>query len=615
MKILLPFFLTGIIIISGAGASYQQLDKNEVLVKSEKLYFSEPLLEEYNQFMLISIKEANTCTTKPNKPILPICRKNYIFTAGTKILDVNVTISSEICEAIINKEIKNAPNLYPPSYKKIKNNKETKVENNEILAESYPEKWFDYTISSGIYKGEHSIFLTINYYPVKYAEKKVYYTKNMETTIIYKENKSPFSTITNGYDLLIVTPQEFSSNLQSYVEHKEINEISTKLVTLEEIKDGSLFTVQGRDDAEKVKYFLKNALEEWGIKYVLLVGGRIPGIKESWYLPVRYVNVFWADEDQYISDLYFADIYDSEYDFSSWDTDENNIFSEWKSVGMLKDEMDLYPDVYIGRWPCRNTYEVDIIVKKTIQYEKTNTVEKVVVSGGDNFEEPGVEGEIVCDKTLSYLSNFDSEKIYSSETEITPNNLKSALGNGAMFLHLHGHGNPIKWATHPVENFDEWEDGLYIMDIPWFFNKEYPITLIGGCHTAMFNVSNFVRPWTYTWRFIPEGMGWWFARKINGGGIATLGYTCFPVASPGEYGDLDGDGNNEPDCVESGYGFIQLQFFKAYGFESMRNLGECWNYAVSTYLDTYKKPYERWHLHTSQGFVLLGDPSLIIGGF
>ena len=387
------------------------------------------------------------------------------------------------------------------------------------------------------------------------------------------------------------------------------------MITLESIYDGTYFPVSGRDEAEKVKYFIKNSLDNWNISYVLLVGGRKPGILETWYTPVRYVNVFWADENRYMSDLYFADIYDSNYNFSTWDTDNNNIFSEWPSNGFLQDDLDLYPELYIGRWPCRNIFELKIIVEKSIQYENTYTDNKIVLVGGDNFEDPGIEGEIVCDKSIDFLPGFEYEKVYSSEMSVNPENIMDGLGEGALFLHMHGHGNPIKWGTHPPENFEEWEEGLYITDVPWFSNTKYPITLIGGCHTAMFNVSNFNRPWTYTWRIIPEGLGWWFARKINGGGIATIGYTCFPVAAPGEYGDLDGDGNNEPDCVESGYGYIQLQYLKGYGIEGLETLGECWSYAINQYLNAYKIPSMRWHLHTSEGFVLLGDPSLKIGGY
>ena len=130
----------------------------------------------------------------------------------------------------------------------------------------------------------------------------------------------------------------------------------------------------------------------------------------------------------------------------------------------------------------------------------------------------------------------------------------------------------------------------------------------------MFNVSLTIHAWTGGLP-APEGISWWFARKYNGGGIASLGYTAFPVATPGDEGDLDGDGVNELDEIESGYGFMQLEFFRAYGVLGQQYLGECWGSAVSSYTDHYKIPYERWHIHTIQSFVLLGDPSLRIGGY
>ncbi|KAA0001814.1 MAG: hypothetical protein FE048_04840, partial [Thermoplasmata archaeon] len=392
--------------------------------------------------------------------------------------------------------------------------------------------------------------------------------------------------------------------------------IKTKLVTLNEIYGSVYFPSQGRDDAEKIKYFIKDAIETWGIKYVLLVGGRKPGVEEDWLVPVRYVHVTWPEtgyvETRYISDLYFADIYDANYSFSSWDTDGNGIFAEWRKMSKLKDEMDLYPDVYIGRWACRNRAEVKIMVEKTINYENGKASKKIVLVGGDTFEPEGIEGEIVCDKTASYLSGFEAERVYASQMDVNPRNIRNALGNGAAFIHLHGHGSPIRWNTCKPGVFDKRERGLWIVDLPLFFNEEYPIAVIGGCHTAMFNISLTVFSWAPP---APEGLSWWFARKYDGGAIASLGYTAFPVGTPGESGDLDGDGINEPDCVESGYGYMQLGLFYAYGMEGLYHLGECWGYAVARYIEHFKIPYARWHLHTIQSFVLLGDPSLKIGGY
>jgi hypothetical protein len=60
---------------------------------------------------------------------------------------------------------------------------------------------------------------------------------------------------------------------------------------------------------------------------------------------------------------------------------------------------------------------------------------------------------------------------------------------------------------------------------------------------------------------------------------------------------------------------MQLEFFKAYGIEGLEYIGECWAYAVNSYTDHYKTPDQRHHLHTIHSFVLLGDPSMKIGGY
>jgi hypothetical protein len=288
---------------------------------------------------------------------------------------------------------------------------------------------------------------------------------------------------------------------------------------------------------------------------------------------------------------------------------------------MEKDELDLIPDVYVGRLPCRNEFEVKIMVDKIIDYERNaygkEWFKRTVVVGGDNFPDPNTnyyEGEVVTQKALDYLDEFEPVKVWASQGPVDPRSIKKAVGNGCGFLFLHGHGSPISWSTHKPGDFDKWCRGLRISNIPFFFNKGLPVTVIGGCHTAMFNISILNHPWTHGIP-APEGLSWWLTRKISGGSIATLGWTDFPVATPGEEGDLDGDGINEPDCVEGGYGYMGLRFFHAYGEKGMEILGECWGDAVKTYATTFDCMKTRWDGHTVEGFVLLGDPSLKIGGY
>ncbi|MCK5301283.1 MAG: hypothetical protein KAJ21_05205, partial [Thermoplasmatales archaeon] len=495
MKKFFIFVIVSIFALNSISIASVQLENDGSLI-IKNIEFSKLQIDYSTDYGKILIEGSNNVIINPNKPILPVYKKTYIYPYGTKINEIYFKITSKINKEIIQKNIQYSPNVNYPENQPHKNENNQNNPNYNTF-DFYPNKWFDYKISSGLNNGEKSIILNLIIYPIRFYEDIIYYFTSCELKIDidYKDKKT---LLDDDIDLIIIGPEEFSDHLQTYIEHKESYGIKTRLITLESIYDGTYFPVSGRDEAEKVKYFIKNSLDNWNISYVLLVGGRKPGILETWYTPVRYVNVFWADENRYMSDLYFADIYDSNYNFSTWDTDNNNIFSEWPSNGFLQDDLDLYPELYIGRWPCRNIFELKIIVDKSIQYENTYTDNKIVLVGGDNFEDPGIEGEIVCDKSIDFLPGFEYEKVYSSEMSVNPENIMDGLGEGALFLHMHGHGNPIKWGTHPPENFEEWEEGLYITDVPWFSNTKYPITLIGGCHTAMFNVSNFNRPWTYT---------------------------------------------------------------------------------------------------------------------
>jgi len=82
------------------------------------------------------------------------------------------------------------------------------------------------------------------------------------------------SYINDTFDLLIITPSIFLDELELLKEHKEQHDIATKIVTLDEIYNSIFFPVEGRDDAEQIKIFIKNAYDNWNISFVLFIGGR-----------------------------------------------------------------------------------------------------------------------------------------------------------------------------------------------------------------------------------------------------------------------------------------------------------------------------------------------------
>jgi len=578
-----------------------------------RVAFEAPVIECEDAYARVFMQGANNVLMQADRPVLPMFSEIIRLPFGTKITNIQPH-DFTIYTLPVEKQIMPADEPVPVKSGRMPDETGNKVCYDQVSC--YPENWYTSTPGVGIDQGKRFLFLTLQIYPVHYlpSSNQLQYITIMEFEISYVTAHLN-GDVRGGYDLLVICPDDWKEDLGDLKEHKENQGVKTQVVSLKDIFNESFFPLQGRDPAEQVKYFIKNSLDEWGVTYVLLVGGRKPGIREEWIMPVRYVYIYWAEEERYISDLYFADIYDANYNFSSWDTDKNDIFGEWKRNGFLKDDMDLYPDVYVGRWACRMKAELDIMIQKTISYEQGSTSKRVVLAGGDNFPEEGIEGEIVCDKTLEFLPGYDAEKIYVSEMDVTSKAMKEGLMKGSTFIHLHGHGSPIYWSTHKEGGEEnEWEDGLKFYDLPFFFNSEYPIAIIGGCHTAMFNVSLTVHAWTGGIP-APEGISWWFARKPQGGAIAAVGYTCFPVATPGESGDLDGDGINEADCEESGYGYMQLQLVYAHGILNDEYLGECWGYAVRDYIDHFKEPASVHHFHTIQGFVLLGDPSLKIRGY
>ncbi|RLF64279.1 MAG: peptidase C25, partial [Thermoplasmata archaeon] len=378
----------------------------------------------------------------------------------------------------------------------------------------------------------------------------------------------------------------------------------------------------------------KDAVEQWGVKYVMLVGGRHGGVAtEKWWCPVRYANVDdnsnW--ETSFLSDLYFADIY--KYDngnatFEDWDSNGNGKFAEFKMAS--RDKVDLYPDVYVGRLACRNNYEVQKMVEKIITYETTtynsDWFRKLVVVGGDSAPmegDPYYEGEEENKVAIEHMDGFEPVKLWTSTGTLTDSeSVINAVNQGCGFLFFDGHGNPMSWATHPPYDENTWIDGLKVQDMKKLTNEgKYPVCVVGGCHNAQFNVSmlNLLKiykgyeewyRYVYRGEISPETWAWWLARKFDGGSIATIGFSGLDWFATG-----DSDGDGVPDCTQYFSGFLNVHFFMEYGDNGLRVLGEIHGHAIADYLNELFPSSEPLDYKSVEEWVLLGDPSLMVGGY
>ena len=370
-----------------------------------------------------------------------------------------------------------------------------------------------------------------------------------------------YHSSSDNYDLIIISPQEFSDNLIPLMNHKNSLGVSTDLKTVEDIYQ----EFDGRDEAEQIKYFIKYAIENFDIKYVLLVGGRAPSIfEEKWFIPVRYSHIefnWTLPEWRYLSDLYFADIYDKNGNFSSWDTNNNDIFGEWFEDMPSTDVIDMYPDVFVGRIPCRNKYEVSIMVDKIISYE-TNVYsdawfKKMVVVAGDTYTDNDYfEGEVASEDAIEFMPDFSHIRLFTSDGSFSsPIDVIRAINDGCGFLFLSGHGSPYSWGTHPPYDNNKLIRGLNIPHMFFLKNGEkLPICLVGGCHNSMFNISLFHQSWTFRIP-TPECWSWWLTRKVDGGAIASIGCTGLGYGKEDKHNPELGGGGD----------YLNVLFFKEYG--------------------------------------------------
>jgi hypothetical protein len=640
----LPYLLAGLLLLSCSAAI--SISK-EADVETINLCFSKPDISESGPYIELNVEGANARLHHADKPMLPIYTTTMCFPFATKIVDIECEIG-EVKSMVLPNKVVPAPK--PVVLKGVvKNTPEYEMDETIYGSEElFPESWFCYYTGGGLDENNrHTTFLTLRVYPVRYspARDTIYYVEKLDLTITYKTPRNPFPE-NSAYDMVIIAPSGFISDLQSLVEHKNNHGVDTILKPLEEIYT----EYRGVDKPERIKYFIKDAIETMGIKYVLLVGGmksplwgrprddRNQGTK-SWHLPVRYTNLRETGglyDPGFISDLYYADIYDSEGNFSSWDSDGDGVFAEWK--GFFKgDIIDLYPDVYVGRLACRNNYEVKIMVDKIINYETLSHGQswfnKMIVVGGDTFEDPPgtnyIEGEVVCDYILdNYMSEFTPVKLYASYRYSNPEFIPSAenlvreISSGSGFLLFDGHGHPGSWNTHwpGVFNWKDTPGGITCYDF-WKFTNSYklPVCIVGGCHNSQFNITYLgtllMRPfmWTHGYPFA-ECFSWMLTRNINGGTIATMGNTGLGYGATGNHGDLDGDGVDHPDAIEANGGYQEVLFFKTYD-EGKDTLGEVWGGTLRKYLNTYPGMADIVDAKTVEQWPILGDPSLKIGGY
>jgi hypothetical protein len=641
MKILSIVLIGCLLGSSVAAFGVAMKDNASQQMMSTSLLLSRPVLVKDDQYYTVELAEATSAIIIPGEPLLPKVTKTFTLPLDSQDITVTVTYSHEQT-LVLDRDIKPAPAPLIDGIIPIR--EETPSEEIYSSASPYPRENYTLRTTTGLQGEEHVVYVTVECYPVQYrpAENVLSYYESMDIELSYCFPADPV-TFGDTYDLLVIAPSEFNDALQSFIDHKDSVGISTILKSTEEI----FSQYEGVDEAEEIKLMIYDAVNpeglNWGIKYVLLVGG-MKGQLRNWYVPVRYIST--TNEDAIISDLYYADIFkDNGTVFDDWDSNGDGVIGEWKNT-LKKDVIDGVPDVRVGRLACRSLDDVTIMVDKIIRYESTSPEEKtwftkMLLIGGDTYADSGpageYEAEIDTDVSAGYMEGFTFERLWASLGTLTgQSDVERAFNEGAGFVHMAGHANPAILVTHPPDDnankitilrmyaippldalyaflngkLSKAISNLFIPVNPRLNNGDkLPIVLVGGCHNSQFDTTllNFLSEgisYAYGWgEYAPKCWSMWLASNAKGGSIATIGNSGLGMGLVG---------NNYPLGLD---GWLYPRFFYNYNQRGEDYLGGAFNGAITDYVNEFGVNMDDADRQMVAQWILHGDPSLKIGGY
>jgi hypothetical protein len=519
MKKVLPILTVIILVLSGLGAAaITNITTNNVIINRDniekfgtfekaeisKSAFTSYGIERYSsEYINVKMEGISTYRSVPGNPVVPKVVKVFELPFDAKNIDVEVTVNN-VKEQVIDKEIRPGP----PHLPLIASDEEVPVvyeKNVQIYSSEqlYPTKWYDVDITVGANENRDIITnVAVKLYPIRYSPKldTISIADRTDIKITYDLGETRPISDEDDYDLMIIAPSKFSLALIRLISHKSNNGIKTELHTTESIYKN--YAEEDGDKPFKIKKAIQHEIEYHNISYVLLVGGlknhiwaepnehHNYGVK-GWHVPVRYHNFFdnpehplsFADiyDPGVISDLYYADIYrynetTEEIEFNDWNSNGDDYIGAW---GMRKrgfdvdndTNLDLNPDVSVGRLACRNTKEVRDVVSKIINYERYTTgknwFNRITVISGDGFmdqadldfqwnttEEPDGKYSICAQSRVGEGAYGVLDKV-----NITINRSSNTYLNVHHDDHLRIEGYPNSYPTVPIAEIINVDDG------------------------------------------------------------------------------------------------------------------------------------------------------------
>lgn len=416
------------------------------------------------------------------------------------------------------------------------------------------------SVRNGEYTGEALVF------PHRYnpATGELQRLVRLELTVnTERARRSPVANRDTGTPrMLIVTAPSLQGIFEQLALRRHSEGILTEVVTIDQV----LAAADGRDDAEALRNYIIAYRQLHGLDYVLLGG-------DTGLVPFRYAFAmesqagFHSREDSLPCDLYFSDL------DGDWDANQNSIFGE------LEDDVDLYPDVWVGRVTVDDASEAQAWYDKLVAYEdclQDEHLQEVLflaeVLWNNPFTDGGVSKNLIQELCLPGFMNVT--KLYQTLGNLNTATAMAAMNAGTNLLNHNGHA---------------WYNGMSIGS-GGTINASFLNSVDSDGRFSAFFYS--IGCWSAAFDF--DAVAEHFLTSPQGCGVSFIGNSSYGWGSPGNpaYGYSD---------------ILDRYFFQMLYQDRNARIGQVLAMSKDFYIPygRWENVY-RWHLYQVN---LLGDPS------
>ena len=242
-------------------------------------------------------------------------------------------------------------------------------------------------------------------------------------------------------EMVIITSTDQAAEYQRLADFRTQTGLAAVVRDLDWIKANY---PNGVDTQETIRHFIQDAVAKWGTAYVLLGG-------DTDVIPVRLGHTEFYGGENIPTDLYYTDL------DGTWDGDGDGIFGEARlSTVVPGDELDLFPDVWVGRLTSNNVTQAQIMVDKTLDYTQsppdgyqTRYLGLGEVLFPQNYQPPDTilfDGAEICEDAIAYTSSATWVRLYENSPGFPGSLLEDkpvvidSINAGFSLVHHVGHG-------------------------------------------------------------------------------------------------------------------------------------------------------------------------------